>query len=79
MTLGIRVATLRFLRVVDQRVRDLRGVAREPLVLACVDYCLPSYRAVTHWPHVFDAAVSGVPERHSLSEPHAENQSIDDE
>ncbi|MCZ7537120.1 MAG: hypothetical protein M5T61_15280 [Acidimicrobiia bacterium] len=62
----------RFLRVVDRGVCERLGEARGPLVLACVDYYLPLYRSVTRYPNVFDAAVTGNPERRSPAELHAD-------
>ena len=62
----------RFLRVVDGGVCERLGDARQPLVLACVDYYLPLYQAVTRYPNVFDTAVAGNPEHRSPAELHAD-------
>lgn len=67
-----KTAIERFLRVVDQGVCDRLGDAREPLVLACVDYYLPLFQSVTRYPNVFDTAVLGNPEHRSPTELHAD-------
>ena len=64
-------AIQRFLRAVDRGVCERLGDAHEPLVLACVDYYLPLFQAVTRYPNVFDTAVAGNPERRSPAELHA--------
>ncbi len=65
-------AIQRFLRAVDRGVCERLGDAHEPLVLACVDYYLPLFQAVTRYPNVFDAAVTGNPEHRSPAELHAD-------
>ncbi len=67
-----KAAIQRFLRAVDRGVCERLGDAREPLVLACVDYYLPLYRSVTRYPNVFDTAVTGNPEHRSPTELHAD-------
>ncbi len=67
-----KAATQRFLRAVDRGVCERLGDAREPLVLACVDYYLPLFQSVTGYPNVFDAVVSGNPEHRSPIELHAD-------
>jgi hypothetical protein len=62
----------RFLRVVDRGVCERLGDARDPLVLACVDYYVPLFRSVTRYPNVLDTAVSGNPEHRSPAELHAD-------
>ncbi len=65
-------AIQRFLRAVDRGVCERLGDAREPLVLACVDYYLPLFQSVTRYPNVFDTAVSGNPEHRSPTQLHVE-------
>lgn len=67
-----KTAIQRFLRAVDRGVCERLGDAREPLVLACVDYYLPLFRSVTRYPNVFDKAVTGNPEHRSPAELHAD-------
>ncbi len=67
-----KAATQRFLRAVDRGVRERLGDARGPLVLACVEYYLPLFQSVTHYPNVLDAAVTGNPEHRSPTELHAD-------
>lgn len=60
----------RYFRAVDDAVvAGLRG-RRDPLVLACVDYYVPTYRAVSRYPAIWEAAVVGSPERRSSQELH---------
>ncbi|MBK5268543.1 MAG: hypothetical protein JJE47_14030 [Acidimicrobiia bacterium] len=67
-----KTAIQRFLRAVDRGVCERLGDAHEPLVLACVDYYLPLFQAVTRYPNVFDTAVTGNPEHRSPTELHAD-------
>lgn len=67
-----KTAIERFLRAVDRGVCERLGDAHEPLVLACVDYYLPLFQAVTRYPNVFDTAVTGNPEHRSPTELHAD-------
>ncbi|MEZ5218019.1 MAG: hypothetical protein R2715_15865, partial [Ilumatobacteraceae bacterium] len=62
----------RFLRVVDRGVCERLGQARDPLVLACVDYYLPLFQSVTRYPNVVDEVVPGNPEHRSQAELHAQ-------
>jgi Bacterial archaeo-eukaryotic release factor family 7 len=52
----------RFFRSVDRGVRDRLGCSPQPLVLACVRYYLPIYRAVTAYT-VAEDCIEGNPER----------------
>jgi hypothetical protein len=61
----------RFFRVVDRGVLDLVGATRIPVVLACVDYYLPIYRAITRLPNVTPTAITGSPEHRSPADLHA--------
>jgi len=67
-----KTAIQRFLRVVDRGVCERLGDAREPLILACVDYYLPLYRTITAYPNVLDTAVSGNPEHRSPTQLHVD-------
>ena len=67
-----KTAIQRFLRAVDRGVCERLGDAREPLVLACVDYYVPLFQSVSRYPNVFDTAVSGNPEHRSPTELHAD-------
>jgi hypothetical protein len=67
-----KTAIERFMRVVDRGVCQRLGDAREPLVLACVDYYVPLFRSVSRYPNVLDAAVAGNPEHRSPAELHAD-------
>jgi hypothetical protein len=61
----------RYFRVVDDAlVAHLPDRAR-PLVLACVEYYAPMYRAVSRYPAVAEQVVQGSPERRSAQELHA--------
>ena len=60
----------RFLRVVDRGLRESLDGATQPLVLASVDYYQPIFRSLTHYPHVWDQAITGSPERWRPEELH---------
>lgn len=60
----------RYFRAVDDAVvARLRGRV-QPLVLACVEYYVPMYHAVSRCPSLWQAAVVGSPERRSAKELH---------
>jgi hypothetical protein len=67
-----KTAIERFMRVVDRGVCERLGDARDPLVLACVDYYVPLFRSVTRYPNVLNTAVAGNPEHRSPAELHAD-------
>ena len=55
---------------VDAGVRELAGSSPVPLVLAGVDYLLPIYRSVTHYPTLVEGGVTGNPEKTSHAQMH---------
>ena len=60
----------RYFHRVDTGVRELVGGAPTPLVLAGVDYLLPIYRSVSHYPSLVDGGVTGNPEKRSAAQMH---------
>lgn len=52
----------RYLRAVEHGLHELLGVTGRPLVLACVGYYVPIFRAVNHRFDVVESAVEGNPE-----------------
>lgn len=65
-----KAALERWFRAVDEPLVHRLGTSGVPLVLACVSYYLPIYRAVSRYPLVWDAAVEGNPEHRSAQELH---------
>lgn len=60
----------RFLRAVDHGLHDVIGADPRPLVLACVAYYVPIFRAVTQHADVVEPAVEGNPEHTRAAELH---------
>jgi len=61
----------RYFRAVDSSLGGILGVGRHPLVLACVAYYAPIYRAVSRYPVIAEGCVEGSPEERSPQELHA--------
>jgi hypothetical protein len=61
----------RYLRLVDKGIHERVGHTRRPLVLACVAYYEPIFRAVSSDPVIVDEIVEGSPERLLPEELHA--------
>jgi hypothetical protein len=60
----------RYFQRIDAGVRELVGGSPTPLVLAGVDYLLPIYRSISHYPALVDGGVSGNPEKTSPAQMH---------
>jgi hypothetical protein len=60
----------RYFRRVDTGIREFAGGTPIPLVLAGVDYLLPIYRSVTHYPNLVEGGVTGNPEKTHAAEMH---------
>jgi hypothetical protein len=60
----------RYFHRVDVGVRELAGGSPIPLVLMGVDYLLPIYRSVTHYPDLVDGGITGNPEKTSAAQMH---------
>ena len=60
----------RYFRAVDGNLAAVLGEGRHPLVLACVAYYAPIYRAVSHYPVIAEGCVEGSPEGRSPQELH---------
>ncbi len=54
---------IRFLRAVDQGLRDFLRDKRAPLLLAGVEEVLPVYKAANTYPYLLDSIVPGNPDR----------------
>ncbi|EWT00999.1 hypothetical protein N865_12330 [Intrasporangium oryzae NRRL B-24470] len=65
-----KAALARWFRAVDDPLVDRLGGRSEPLVLACVGYYLPVYRAASRYPAVWDQAIEGNPEHRTPQELH---------
>jgi hypothetical protein len=65
-----KAALERFFRAVDRPLTARLGTRRDPLVLACVAYYLPIFRAVSRYPLVWPEAVEGNPEHRQVQELH---------
>jgi hypothetical protein len=50
---------LRFLRLIDSSLKPFLRDERTPMLLAGVEYLLPLYREVNHYPHVVDCDLVG--------------------
>jgi hypothetical protein len=61
----------RYFRAVDAGLGGVLGDDRHPLVLACVAYYAPIYRAVSRYPVIAEGCVEGSPEGRSPQELHA--------
>ena len=61
----------RYFRAIDGSLGAALGEGRHPLVLACVAYYAPIYRAVSRYPVIADGCVEGSPEDRSPQELHA--------
>ena len=61
----------RYFRAVDGNLATVLGEGRHPLVLACVAYYAPIYRAVSRYPVIAEGCVEGSPEGRSPQELHA--------
>jgi hypothetical protein len=61
----------RYFRVVDDALLAHLADGPRPLVLACVEYYVPMYRAASRYPAIWEQAVHGSPERRSAQELHA--------
>jgi hypothetical protein len=48
-----------YFRLVDAALRPMLRFRRDPMVLAAVDYALPIYRRVNHYPHLIDTELVG--------------------
>jgi hypothetical protein len=48
-----------YFRVIDAALRPMLRNRREPMLLAAVDYALPIYRRVNHYPQLVDAELIG--------------------
>lgn len=60
----------RYFRAVDGSLGAVLGEGRHPLVLACVAYYAPIYRAVSRYPVIAEGCVEGSPEGRSPQELH---------
>lgn len=61
----------RYFRAVDGSLGGILGEGGHPLVLACVAYYAPIYRAVSRYPVIAEGCVEGSPEERSPRELHA--------
>jgi len=61
----------RYFRAVDGGLGGVLGEGRHPLVLACVAYYAPIYRALSRYPVIVDGCVEGSPEGRGPQELHA--------
>jgi hypothetical protein len=61
----------RYFRAVDGSLGAVLGEGRHPLVLACVAYYAPIYRAVSRYPVIAEGCVEGSPEGRTPQELHA--------
>lgn len=61
----------RFFRAVDTGVGTVLGDSHRPLVLACVAYYAPIFRAVSRYPVIVEGCVEGNPEGRSAQDLHA--------
>lgn len=68
---------LRFLRALDNGIRDLIGGGEKmPLVLAGVEHLRGLYRDVNHYPHLVDKGIDGNPENMPVNELHEKGWNI---
>ncbi|HYG59344.1 MAG TPA: hypothetical protein VD902_14880 [Symbiobacteriaceae bacterium] len=67
---------MQYFRLIDQRVHDLIGKLRAPLVLAGVSYLVPIYREMTMYPYVMAEAIHGSASDLSASNLHQRAWSI---
>jgi hypothetical protein len=66
----------RYFQKIDHGLVDLLDKEDWPVVLSGVDYLLPMYREVSHYPHLMEQGIEGNPEEMGKKELHAEAWSI---
>ena len=54
-----------YLRAIDRSLQTVLKGETAPLVVAAVDYLLPLFRQVCHYPHVVPTCIAGSPDRRS--------------
>jgi Bacterial archaeo-eukaryotic release factor family 3 len=65
-----KAALERYFRALDRPLVSRLAGQGHPLVLACVGYYVPIYKAVSGYPAIWDQAVEGNPERRPLADLH---------
>ena len=66
-----KIRLLEFFRQVDRGLRELLQNGEAPLVVATVDYLFPIYREANSYPHLFEEAVLGNPDKASVESLHS--------
>ncbi len=61
---------LKYFRFIDREIQDLIGNKNAPIILACVDFLTPLYKASNKHPLLFEETIKGNPENISSQELH---------